>query len=106
MVIIYKKVFSGKDLINKKQHMEYSFKNKPKLSFKKPSLNLNDFSKYIKEVFQYGEIKTNPKISVIIVAYNEADDLIRCINSFENQKYQSYEIIVFDNGLDENTKKS
>ena len=45
-----------------------------------------------------------PKISVIIPTYNRSDVLPRAINSVLNQTCQDFEIIVADDGSNDNTK--
>jgi glycosyltransferase involved in cell wall biosynthesis len=46
----------------------------------------------------------NKKISVIIPVYNTEKYIEQCINSVHNQTYESIEIIVIDDGSDEQTK--
>lgn len=43
----------------------------------------------------------NPKISIIILNWNGANDTIECINSLKNIYYDNYNIIVVDNGSEE-----
>lgn len=47
---------------------------------------------------------SNPFVSVIIPVYNDSERLQTCLNALENQTYPKsmYEIIVVDNGSDEN----
>ena len=40
----------------------------------------------------------HPKISVIILNWNELDDTIECLDSLKKITYPNYEIIVVDNG--------
>lgn len=45
------------------------------------------------------------KISIFIINYNNAKFLKRSINSALNQKYKMKEVIVYDDGSDDNSKK-
>ena len=45
-----------------------------------------------------------PKVSIIIVSLNRADDLKVCLESIERQTYLNYEIIVLDNGSQDQTE--
>ncbi|MFA6320557.1 MAG: glycosyltransferase family 2 protein [Candidatus Omnitrophota bacterium] len=40
----------------------------------------------------------NPKVSIIILNWNGAEDTIECLNSVEGLSYPNYDIIVVDNG--------
>lgn len=79
-------------------------------------LNRKNFNKAAKlaglyrELMDYSIIETvdnrvsdNPRVSVVVVAYNTNQDLIACLNSLLNQKVKKddYEIIVVDNGKNE-----
>ncbi len=46
-----------------------------------------------------------PKISVIIPAHNEENYIESCIKSVKSQSFKNYEIIVVDNGSNDNTSK-
>lgn len=86
--------------------LKYEVGGKIELSLKKDTLTKSSVKKYISELHVYnGLISDHPKISVQIVAYNEGGDLLQCLNSFSNQTLKNYEIILVDNGLDEQTKK-
>ena len=44
------------------------------------------------------ELKSTPKVSIIIPNKNHKDDLEKCIDSINNSTYPYYEIIIIDNG--------
>lgn len=44
------------------------------------------------------------KVSIIIVTFDRADDLRGCLESIQKQKYSNYEVIVLDNGSQDNTE--
>jgi len=48
-----------------------------------------------------GNMKTSPKVSIIILNWNAAGDTIRCIDSFLKVQYDNYEIVVVDNGSED-----
>ncbi len=81
----------------------YTPEKKIILSLKEKHISKGYFEKNIKNVFYYGEKKENPTISLIIVAYNEGDDLIRNLDCWEKQTNQDFELILVDNGLDDKT---
>ena len=45
------------------------------------------------------------RFSIIIPVYNRSDCILRCLNSVISQVYKSYEIIVIDDGSNDNTLK-
>ena len=47
----------------------------------------------------------NPKVSIIILSYNQADYIKEAINSVLNQTYINLEIIISDNGSTDSTKQ-
>jgi chlorobactene glucosyltransferase len=49
------------------------------------------------------EIFDGPKISVLIPARNEEQNIERCLNSLRNQHYQNYEILVLDDNSTDGT---
>lgn len=49
--------------------------------------------------------KKNPLVSVIIPAYNEEEDIGKCLDSVINHNYRPLEIIVVDDGSTDKTKK-
>ena len=44
-----------------------------------------------------------PKVSIIILNYNSGNFLLDCINSIQNCNYTNYEIILVDNGSNDNS---
>jgi glycosyltransferase involved in cell wall biosynthesis len=54
-----------------------------------------------------GKIKEEacPKVSIIIPTYNRADFIIETIKSVSDQTYQNWEIIVIDDGSDDDTEE-
>ena len=46
-----------------------------------------------------------PKVSVIIPTYNREDHVVKAIDSVLGQKYKDYEVIVVDDGSNDNTKE-
>ena len=48
-------------------------------------------------------VNKNPKVSIIIVNYNNAKFLSKCINSVLRQSYKRKEIIVVDDNSQDNT---
>lgn len=53
---------------------------------------------------RYGSAIEQPALSVVIVAYDEDQELIRCLNSFLNQTRTDFELILIDNGLAPHTR--
>jgi len=50
-------------------------------------------------------MKSMPKVSVIIPSYNRGDIVAKTIDSFINQSFNDYEIIVVDNNSTDNTRE-
>jgi len=48
---------------------------------------------------------TNPKVSVVIPAFNSEETLSACLNSIINQTYKNNEIIIVDNNSTDSTSK-
>lgn len=44
-----------------------------------------------------------PRVAVQILAWNQVDEVITCLKSFSCIKYHNYEVILVDNGSDDNT---
>ncbi len=84
---------------------DYSDVSHIKLHKKEKLISKEKYKNDIKNIFHYNQKAINPKVSVIIVAYNECDDLIRNIDHFQNQTVNDFELIIVDNGLSDQTKK-
>ena len=50
-------------------------------------------------------ITDNPLISVVVATHNHAHFLPECLSSIKSQTYTNYELIVVDNGSNDNTKE-
>ena len=48
---------------------------------------------------------TCPKVSLLVLTWNEKDMLVNCLNSTRNINYPNYEVIVIDNGSTDGTSK-
>jgi GT2 family glycosyltransferase len=44
-----------------------------------------------------------PRVAVIIIAWNRVDELVTCLESFSCVVYSNYEIVVIDNGSEDDT---
>ena len=51
------------------------------------------------------KIKVFPKISIIVPAFNESKTIKKCIKSLQNLDYPNYEIIIVDDGSNDDTFK-
>jgi glycosyltransferase involved in cell wall biosynthesis len=76
-----------------------------KLSKKEKVISKDIYKNNIKDVLHYGEKTKKPKVSVVIVAWHERDDLMRNIEHFQNQTEKNFELIIVDNGLDNDIKE-
>lgn len=74
---------------------------------KKGALSREKVNDLIDKIYIYGEVakQSTIKLSFLVIAYNEGDLLIRCIDSIFNQNEKEFEVIVVDNGLDQKTKE-
>ena len=48
--------------------------------------------------------KYNPKISIIMVVFNEEKTIIKSIQSILSQNFKEYELLIFDNNSSDKTK--
>ncbi|MFN8545163.1 MAG: glycosyltransferase family 2 protein [Candidatus Binatia bacterium] len=46
---------------------------------------------------------THPRVAVVILTWNRVDELIPCLESFKVLDYPNYEVIVLDNGSEDDT---
>ncbi len=83
--------------------VKYSPDKKIILSLKDKIISKEVYQDDVDSVIHCGEKKSDPKISVVIVAYNEGNDLIRNLENWGGQTNQDFEIILVDNGLDDET---
>ena len=44
-----------------------------------------------------------PRVSIIVVTYNNEKDIVDCLNSILSQDYQNFEIVIVDNSSTDNT---
>jgi chlorobactene glucosyltransferase len=58
---------------------------------------------YIQVTTKKPEIVSSPKVSVLVPARNEEDNIDTCLQSLVEQTYQNYEIIVLDDNSSDNT---
>lgn len=50
-------------------------------------------------------LNTSPKVSIILPTYNRAEFIVETIVSIRNQTYQNWELIIVDDGSDDNTEE-
>jgi glycosyltransferase involved in cell wall biosynthesis len=53
--------------------------------------------------FSVAELRTCPKVSVVVCAYNAANTLDECLTSLQQLTYPDFEVIVVNDGSDDNT---
>jgi chlorobactene glucosyltransferase len=53
---------------------------------------------YKRTIPRHGSVRKGKKVSVLIPARNEEDNIAECIESLLNQSYQDYEIVIYDDG--------
>lgn len=64
------------------------------------------FFNYAVSLFRsYRTREWNPRVSIIIPAYNEGERVLRAIKSALSQEYPDFEVIVVDDGSEDNTFK-
>lgn len=51
------------------------------------------------------EKNNTPKVSIILPTYNRADLIMETVDSILNQTYQNWELIIIDDGSDDNTQE-
>lgn len=51
------------------------------------------------------DLNASPKVSIIMSAYNRAGYITETIESIRNQTYQNWELIIVDDGSDDNTEE-
>jgi len=49
------------------------------------------------------EMPYKPKVCIVLVNWNQREDIINCLESLFNLKYNNYQIVVFDNGSVDNS---
>lgn len=47
----------------------------------------------------------NPKVSIVILNWNQKEDTIECLNSLKGLRYSNYEIVLVDNGSNDGSQK-
>jgi GT2 family glycosyltransferase len=47
--------------------------------------------------------QTNPRVAVIILTWNRVDELVPCLTSFEKNDYPATDVVVIDNGSEDET---
>ncbi len=83
--------------------VKYSPNKKIQLSLKDKTISKEAYQDEIDHIVQHGKRNADARASVVIVAYNEGDDLIRNLEYWKKQTNQDFEIILVDNGLDDGT---
>lgn len=49
------------------------------------------------------EMKNKPKVSIVVLNYNNPNDTIECINSLMKNNYRNFDVILIDNGSTDNS---
>jgi len=83
--------------------IQYLVDKKIDLSLKNKTISREVYKSAIKSVVQCGKLSKDPSMSVVIVAYNEGEDLIRNLEHWKKQTRKDFELILIDNGLDDLT---
>ena len=47
-----------------------------------------------------------PSVSVIIISWNNATHLLRCLDALKNETYKNFEVIIVDNGSNDSIIES
>jgi glycosyltransferase involved in cell wall biosynthesis len=69
------------------------------LSKRIKSISKEKYEDKISKITDYGDTNKKSDVGVIIVTYKDGKDLLRCLDSFEEQTDKSFRIYLVDNGL-------
>lgn len=64
---------------------------------------LNSLSHQITQLYKHTNHMSYPKISIVVPVYNAADYLHTCIDSILNQDFKDFELILIDDGSEDNS---
>jgi glycosyltransferase involved in cell wall biosynthesis len=63
------------------------------------SISREKYKDKILEINDYGNTSKRKEVGIIVVSYRDGKDLLRCLDSFEEQTDKSFRIYLVDNGL-------